>query len=71
MWASHVGVSGDPSLQGCEAQVIGCEAQVIGCEILEDLDNNKSVENMGNRVTGQNSIQNEVQKQILNSGNVC
>jgi len=30
----------------------------------DDLDNNKSVENMGNKVTGQNSIQNEVQKQI-------
>jgi len=36
---------------------------VIRCEIPEDLDNNKSVENMGNKVIGQNSIQNEVQKQ--------
>ena len=56
MWASHIGDGGDSSLQGCDAQV-------IRCEIPEDLDNNKSVENMGNKVIGQNSIQNEVQKQ--------
>jgi len=57
MWASHIGVGGDSSLQRCDTQV-------IRCEILEDLHNDGSVENMGNKVIGQNSIQNEVQKQI-------